>query len=432
MVVGQLRVEKFKPALPEVPDQVHKRNLARVGPAHGRAAEHGLAAKGPAQLKPGETLKSDTSIFEVVAFGVVIPTNRIEADGQGKSVPMEFFSTAGRRLSETDLKAIGLRKWETTEYLNSYEHFPQLRILLGSKQQPPGYYSMVGLFDARTKRSLTLGSSYSQVSSNDFGRLGVEPHAWHATPMELVVDVQLDGRVVIETNLVADMTIPVPGGMVKVLGLWEGESKSWSSRGQGNGMPSTIEMRLANREGERNSVLAYACEPAGLAVHVKGLDAKGKVINERGGYGGGIIRSMGLKALPPDVRQLRLTVFTNHHRVVIPLPPVPSLSAGNLPVANLFDVHVPLAQFRGEYELRQFIGEVTQMNFAYPPGGDTMPTNLFPLTVTNTTPALLLVEYRRQLTNGCTVVVDEVKQEIHVEPTQAEKIRRWMKQNLHL
>jgi hypothetical protein len=86
--------------------------------------------------------------------------------------------------------------------------------------------------------------------------------------------------------------------------------------------------------------------------------------------------------------------------------------------------------FGREYELREFVADLTQMKFSYPSIGDTMPTNLFPMTLTNVTPAEVLTLYRRNITNTFTVVVDAQKQEIRVEPTMFEKARRWVMQKL--
>ncbi len=52
------------------------------------------------------------------------------------------------------------------------------------------------------------------------------------------------------------------------------------------------------------------------------------------------------------------------------------------------------------------------------------------LAETNTTPAQLLAEYRRQPTNGWIVVVDEPRNELRLQFSPLEKIRRWLKQKL--
>ena len=104
----------------------------------------------------------------------------------------------------------------------------------------------------------------------------------------------------------------------------------------------------------------------------------------------------------------------------------------------------PAVPFAGKFRIIDFtlsncvnsgvrrIGVATQLRFFRPADADTMTTNLFPMVLTNVTAAQLLAVYRQHLTNGCTVVVDEMKQEIRVEPTQAEKIKRWLKQKLRL
>jgi hypothetical protein len=380
------------------------------------------------ELKPGEALKCSNAVFQMVAFGVALPVSRGKTDSS--RVPADYFSPDGRRLSEADLTSLGLKSWERGVNVYAYEHFPKLRFLFGSKAQPPGWYSMVGLFDARTKRSLTSGCGYSQVASNYLGSLELEHQAWHATPLELVLDVQLDGRVVVESNLVAGTTIPVPGGMVKVLGVWDGKETSWSSIG--NGGWSTMEIQLGPSGNESNSLLLYACEPPGLAVLVDCLDAEGKRIAQQGGSGGGAVRSLGLGAKVPEGSRVQLTVFTNHHLVSIPLGPIPGLPAENQGLGNLFAARVPWVQFQTEEEMREFIGRATQMSFLGPPTGNLMPAGHFPLVRTNTTPALLLAEFRPYLPRGYHLAVDERRQEIRIEPTLLVKGITWLRQKLGL
>ena len=111
---------------------------------------------------------------------------------------------------------------------------------------------------------------------------------------------------------------------------------------------------------------------------------------------------------------------------------LPGLAPAGQPVQNLFDVTVPRATFQYEYQLRDFIGQVTEMKFVYPPGGDSMPTNLFPLAVTNATAAELMLFYQGHLTNSLRITVDESRQQIRCEPTPLEKVKRWVRQKLHL
>jgi len=191
-----------------------------------------------------------------------------------------------------------------------------------------------------------------------------------------------------------------------------------------------VRLDLRERDGEKTAVALFVTEPRKLAVHIDLLDSKGGAVPGAGGGTSGGIRLLGMRGRAADVRQVRFTVFTNHCRVVCELPPIPNLPAAGQPVENLFEVHIPEVQIGSEYELRELIGQMTQMTFVYPPGGDVMPTSLFPLTFTNITPAQLLVEYGGYLTNGYGVIVDEQKQEIRVDPTQFEKVKRWIRQKL--
>ncbi len=386
-------------------------------------------------LKPGEKLEGDGASFGMLALAASGPGIPKTSTNKDKSIPLDWFGPDGKQLDADALKKLGFRKWDLVSglvgsYGGSEYAFPKLQVAFGSMKQRPGYYSVVGLFDARTKRSLAGGFSHSQIYSNSHGNIHIHPRAWHATPMELVLDVELDGRFAIETNPAPELRVTVPGGEVKLLGIWDGSSHSWSS-GSGSGL-STLRLDLRRSEKETNAVAAFVTEPRRLAVHFELLDAQGKVLPGAGGGSSGAIRIVGLRGRAVDVKQVRFIVFTNHHRVVLTLPPIPNLPAEYQNVDNLFNVRIPRVNIEREYELRQLLEETTQMKFAHTSWQDDIPTNMFPMLRTNVTPAQLVAEYRQSLTNGCTVVVDEKKQEIRVEPTQAEKIKRWVKQKLRL
>jgi len=259
----------------------------------------------------------------------------------------------------------------------------------------------------------------------------LRPRAWHATPMKLLVDLELDGKSTLETNVEKGMTVALAGGAVRFLGVWEGSVSSTSTGGGSTPGVQTSRVRFQQRENQTNATALFLTEPPGLAVQIEMLDEQGKELPGAGGGSSGSLREVGFRGFVEEAKQMRLTVFTNHYLVLIELPPVPGLpvmSAGS----NLFDTPIPLARADHEYQLREFIGDSTQMRFPYPSGGDQLPTNLFPLTLTNVTPGDLLTFYRRNMTNFDTLVVDERKLEIRVEPTPLEKAKRWVKQKLRL
>jgi hypothetical protein len=403
--------------------ETNRLTVLSPGPASGSESDgfaHAIKC-----LKPGEALKGENAVFEFLGMGIAALTNFVKPEGQ---IPLEFFIPDGRRLSESELTALGFKKWERATYTSSrIEMFPRAVFVFGSKAHPPGYFTMRGLFDARTQRPLTSGSSYSQVTSNYFGRIDVQHEAWHATPLELVLDVELDGRVTVETNLVTNAVISVPGGLVKIMGLWEGRSTGTSSY---SGTPARFEFTLSASAEEKNSFLLFASEPPNLTVRAEGLDENGKVIDTAGGFGAGAFHSVGLKAHTEEVKQVRLNVFTNHYVVVIPIPAIPGLPPQNWQVRNLFAVRIPAVRLEREDDLRRLIGKVTEMEFVYPPFGDIMPKESFPILRTNTTPADLLAEYTRHMPWGFHLVVDEKRQELRPQQTDLAKAVTWVKQHL--
>jgi hypothetical protein len=389
------------------------------------------------RLKPGEKLETADATFELVAFAVSGPGISKAVTNQKDYVRVDHFSPEGKPLDAAALKKAGLKKWDMEDYHsfssgNLDETFPKLKVRLGSMLRRPGYISAIGLFDARTHAELSSGSSTWQISSNSLGGVEVTVHAWHATPLELVLDVELDGKVVVETNPIPDMRVTLPGGEVKMLGLWDGSSHSWSSSSGSSRDPATTRIDLRSREKETNALALFVTEPRRLGVQIELLNARGKVMESSGGGGSAGLRVAGGRGHAEDVKQVRFTVYTNHHRVVLQLPPLPNLPPEYQHVDNLFDVRLPQVQIDYEYEFQRAIEQTTQMKFRYTPFTVNMPTNMFPMLRTNVTPAELLAEYRRNLTNTCTVVVDEQKNEIRVELKQVEKLKQWLRNKLHL
>jgi hypothetical protein len=407
---------------------VISRPVANGSVEPGDAFEHGLK-----RLAPGEKLESKDATFEMVALSVSGPGISPAPTNGSRDVPASFFAPDGSPLAKEQLKTLGFRDWQLKEYVGDghgdyWDSFPKLKVWTGSVRRPPGYIRPVGLFDAYTKQSLVSGYSYSQISRNDHGYVEVRPRAWHATPMDLMLDVELDGKVMIQTNATAGLTVPVAGGFVRLVGIWEGDRSSWSSQ-SGSGT-ETIRLTLRESKDKAKGMAVFAVEPTGLAIHYALLNEQGKEFGGGGGGTSGSLRMVGFEGKAQDVKWVQLTVYTNHQRIVLRLPPIPGLPGAKQSYANLFEVPVPRVNFSREYDLRDFIGSLVQMEFRYPSIGDTMPTNLFPLTLTNTTPAEMLALYRRNMTNTFIVVVDAQKQEIRVEPTMFEKARRWVMQKL--
>lgn len=389
------------------------------------------------QLAMGEKLEGDGAAFEAVAISVSGPGMSRTSTNDSRYVPVDSFAPDGVRLSNEQLKQLGLPDSQLKEYIDEKSYtedlFPELRVWFGSREQPPAYISPVGCFDARTKSPLANGFSYAQISRDHPGYVELGVQAWHSTPIDLVMDVELDGKTVIQTNAIVGMTLPVAGGFVRLVGIWDGENRnSWDSRSGSKPGTQVIRMGVSKPEGETRAFAVFLTQPRRLSFDCALLDAQGNESGSEGGRTFGGIRIVRLKDRAEDVKWIRFTAHTNHHRVVVRIPPLPNPPAASQSPANLFDVRVPLVKFDREYAIREFLGGLTQMKFRYPQIGDTMPTNLFPMSLTNVTPADLLAIYRRNMTNTCTVVVDDQKHEIRIEPTLMEKTKRWVEQKLKL
>jgi len=391
------------------------------------------------RLAPGEKLEGDGATFEMLAFSVSGPgISPVPTNGESR-VPADFFDPDGRPLSREQLGQLGFRDMQLKEYVrNSFRYpqscFPKLKVWFGSQERPPGYVWPIGCFDVRTKHLSVSDLGYSQISSNGPGYAELDTSLWHSTPMDLVMEVGLDGKVVVQTNASAGMTVPVPGGFVRLVGLWNrGDSgeRGLSPNRSAAGMETT---RIAFRPSkvQTNAMALFATEPRRLVVSCELLDSRGNALGGRGGSSSDGMRQVDLQGRVEDVKWVRYTVYTNHYRVVFRIPPIPKLPPASQNISNLFDVPIPLVQINSEDYLCAMIARPTQMRFRCLGTCPSMPTNLFPLTLTNATPADLLTLYRQSITNAYTVVVDDQKHEIRVELTPLEKAKGWVKQKLKL
>lgn len=378
------------------------------------------------RLAPGGVLEGSNAAFRLLAYGVGHP--QVVVPNTGGRIPLEFFHPDGRPMARSEQAAAGLKPWHKEVWVSGRTH-PQLLAFFGETNRPPGGIRPIALFDARTKAQLTSGASWQEVSDRSPGKIQVEPRAWHATPLELVVDVELDGKFVREVEPTPNTRQVLPGGEVFFAGIWDGDANSTSSSEEGKRRAMTIGLSMSD-SGEKSSAI-FVTDPLGFSVQIALLDERGRVIEGHSGMTSENIKAVGVATNAEAVKRIRFTVFTNHHRVVIPLPPLAGLPPENQNVRDLFDVRIPRAEIRNEYDFRSFIGHVTQMEFKYSQT-NVFPTGYFPRVFTNVTPAELLQLHGHLLGSERMFVVDRDKLEIRVEPPAWRKLWLWTKAKLRL
>jgi hypothetical protein len=392
------------------------------------------------RLEAGEKLVREGASFEMVSLSVSGP-GATKTPKQGKKrVPLDYFAPDGRSLTPEELTAMGFNKWRLEEYVGNnfnyiWDSYPDVKVWFGAKTQQLGHTTPVGLLNAQTRLGLVGGHSYSQISSNGFGFSEVRPRAWHAVPMDLVMDVELNGQTAVDTNASPGITVTMPGGVVRMLGILSGRSGSWSSSsGSASGAQGTqvTQINLPSGDASNNTVALFVTEPEKLAVHVELLGEQGRAIEASGGGTSGSLRVVGVHARAENVRQVRFAVFTNHHRVIIPVPTIPNLPPACQNATKLFEVPIPIATIQRECELRNVVQALTQMNFRYPPGGDLMPPDLLPMTVANVIPAGLIAICQRSIAKAYMLVVEEAKQEFRFEMNWHDRFKQWLQRKLRL
>ena len=378
------------------------------------------------RLAPGEIMAGSNAAFKVIAYGVWLPSAP-KTNGLGHPT-YDIYAPDGKPMGPADQKRIGLDA-QRTRVWDRQKCFPDLRVWFGDTNHPPGFIRPVAVFDARTRAQLTSGASYGQVFADYPGNVRFELDAWLPTPLEMVVDVELEGKVVREVDVVPGSRHDLPGGEVFFAGLWNGDANSTSSRNDGSSEFVTIGLR--KDEDELRTSAIFLAEPPELAVHLELLGANGKVLDGGGGMTSGNVRILTLRTNATAIARIRLSVFTNHYRVVVPIPPLAGLPRENQNPRDLFEIRIPRVELRDAYELRRLIGKATQMAFHYS-ATNTFPPGFFPCTLTNVTPGELLDLHRRILGPGQTFVVDRENQEIRLEEPPLHKAWLWLKKTAGL
>lgn len=287
------------------------------------------------------------------------------------------------------------------------------------------------LFDARTHAQLVWGYSSSQRNKEVVWM--VEPHIWHETPIEMVLDIAVGP--VEEEEMEPKQGNSFSVGLVtyQLLYCSGGVSTSMHSSGSDRNKEYVefLEWTPASTK-KKESVFVFK---ANNVVDQKNfeltyLDAENKPLNtSAGGYSSQYLLDAVYGDLV-DVKKIRIRKYPQAHRILYRLPGLPLGIPKGLKVDNLFQSKVQMLRFDYEHEQKEFIQRVAQVEFGNFPSTN-LPSGTYPRYLTNATVADVLQDYEKLMgVQGQAYVNQETLQiEVGKKPwplEMAEKIRKFV------
>ncbi|HEX7863258.1 MAG TPA: hypothetical protein VF773_23220 [Verrucomicrobiae bacterium] len=277
-------------------------------------------------------------------------------------------------------------------------------------------------FDARTQAQIASGYSSSTFTNGFY--YGSDLQVWHQTPIELVATIAT-GPVVTNTMEVKEgAELEFPEGRLRLLLVSTNDLGGWSSRhdGRTNTMTFNLGRTFSHWANKKTTSFLFHAWPGGFAMPIDfefvGVD--GKTIRGLGAGSSGRFMNTRAEAELDEIQEIRVKYYSQKHRLIFRIPELPGLPEENRGVKNLFDVKIPYAYYRYEYDFQSGLGQMVQMQSYSVPL--TFPNGYFPTMRSNTTARELFLEMEKMLSNkDQQLVADPVKNEIRTRkhPVQA-------------
>lgn len=275
-------------------------------------------------------------------------------------------------------------------------------------------------FDARTKFTLTTSYS-SAISENSWWFRGSVP-IWHQTPLEIATTIATGPCIFYEAAPTIGTEIRHDSGLVKFLGAIDQGINGWSSSSSSGSetLRLTVDPTQSSGQNPECTLIFYIFpEAVYLPFDIEALDATGKSINSLGNSFGGKMLTTKFAGYSKDIKQLRLKIYPNIHRIIWTLPELPGLPEENRGIANLFNVKIPYMRFRYEGEYQTALRKLVQMDMNYLPL--TYPNGYFPTYRTNFTAKDLFTEIESKIPPtppfaNRILIADSQKNKIELKP----------------
>jgi len=266
----------------------------------------------------------------------------------------------------------------------------------------PWKFAGAKLYDARTQKDVNAGWSSQQIYGTNL-MLGMNPYLWHATPVELVVDMLTGPMEEEELRPVVGESFTVGKSRYQLIYTADKLVQSYSL-----GDDSRIEYvqfnSPAGQTGQKSFLLFKITPPAILSYfQIEYLDANGKVIEAVDGEWAGSKLVANLQHKLADIKAIRVRKYRSGNRLVFQLPSLPGLPRENRQVDNLFKVRAPVLRFDESWKQADYVRRITQLET--PLISVSLPPGTYPRWFTNATPAEVLEDYGK---------VMSVKEDFHV------------------
>ena len=298
--------------------------------------------------------------------------------------------------------------------LQFHGRFPAVQLSFALKRLDEFQFLSIAAYDARTKRSILVGGYSGDRRNDSESHFNVDLRVWHQTPVEVVLTVAHGPLEVFSIESKVGETIRHARGEMRLIAVTEGKVTGGS--GTGSGGTNIAQVHLNRPPGQLWTAYVFASlTPARfLPLGFEFFDTAGHRIPSEGGMGmGGQIRVASLAAGADAVSQIQTRLYRHIKRLVFRLPQIPGLPPENRQVQNLFDVRIPYARVRADYDLWNLLEDTLQMKITR---GASRPSPYFPHSYTNVTTADLLHEYRKHATTNQMIRVDSASHQIEIKP----------------
>lgn len=366
-----------------------------------------------------------TVAVEYLGVGYGTPSDSADEE-YALRVPGRFFTPDLEPIGEGELEAYGVQRWDRE--LDYRDGMPTLK--LGLKLEGIEGLELLGVksFDGRTYAPVS-GGGYSHGGSEERYSIEMSLAVWHATPIELVLDLAVGPAEVFQFPARPGVTQRFPGGAVTVAAMTAGERRSWSSMSDGTQETVTLRFDPDADQGQCSVVFLVQPDAHPAPIDFEILDAKGEVLSGGGGGTSGRMAIQSVRAPLADVTIVRLLYYPHHRRVLFRLPELPGLPRPESPVENLFEVQVPYARFRYENSLRQWLEKTLQLEFRSNLSPTVAP-GTFPLAFTNVTAGQILEAYLELYPRNMGGWVEEKEQKLVISRSKiaelGELVRKWI------
>ena len=377
-------------------------------------------------VKGGEPMRIEDGLVRLAYVGVARAQPMTNFD-HGLQVQANYFTPDGKPVPDDAVKMMpGYMK--TLSFEGS---FPASQFVFAYSNIADFKTLKFLAFDARTRAQIASGHSSSTFTNGFY--YGTDLQVWHQTPIELVATIAT-GPVVTNTMAVKEGTeLAFPEGRLKLLLVWTQDLGGWSSRHDGR--TNTMTFNLGRQNGywanKKTTSFLFHAWPGGFAMPIDfefvGVD--GKTIRGLGAGSSGRFVNTRAEAELDEIAEIRVKYYSRKHRLIFTIPELPGLPEENRGVENLFDVKIPYAYFRYEYDFQEAVGRTLQMQSYTVPL--TFPNGFFPTMRTNTSARELFLEMEKMLSNkDQQLVADPVKNEIRTRKHPVEAFIEMVKKKL--